>query len=136
MYLSCKDVATRWGTKQKLVERVLRQLPAIRRVLIDDRKHGHLNPTWQDVAILESIDAALKPVAEFTDVMSGEKYVTVSSVKPVLELLKGDLSAQPIVNTILSFVNTIFLFCTAFSFFLYIYFFPLHIYCIVPCFIL
>ncbi len=86
-----QDVATRWGTKQKMIERVLEQLPAIRRVLVEDRKHGHLNPTWQDVSVLESINAAMKPVADFTDVLSGEKYVTVSSVKPVLELLKGEL---------------------------------------------
>ncbi|XP_073319674.1 E3 SUMO-protein ligase ZBED1-like [Pagrus major] len=85
------DVATRWGTKQKMVERVLEQLPAIRHVLVQDRKHSHLNPTWQDVSVLESINAAMKPLAEFTDVLSGEKYVTVSSVKPVLELIKGDL---------------------------------------------
>uniref|UniRef100_A0A673BN97 HAT C-terminal dimerisation domain-containing protein n=1 Tax=Sphaeramia orbicularis TaxID=375764 RepID=A0A673BN97_9TELE len=33
----------------------------------------------------------MKPLADFTDVLSGEKYVTVSSVKSVLELIKGDL---------------------------------------------
>ncbi|KAM9456199.1 E3 SUMO-protein ligase ZBED1 [Clarias gariepinus] len=85
------DVVTRWGTKQKMVERVLEQLPAIRRVLVEDKKHSHLNPTWQDVAVLESINAAMKPLADFTDIISGEKYVTVSSVKPVLELNKDDL---------------------------------------------
>ncbi|KAL7824868.1 hypothetical protein SRHO_G00343660 [Serrasalmus rhombeus] len=52
------DVATRWGSKQKMIDRVLEQLPAIRRVLTFSQ---------------------------------GEKYVTVSSVKPVLELLKGEL---------------------------------------------
>ena len=41
--------------------------------------------------MLESINAAMKPLADFTDVLSGEKYVTVSSVKPVLELIKEDL---------------------------------------------
>ncbi|KAK0137900.1 Rootletin [Merluccius polli] len=66
------DVATRWGTKQKMVERVLEQLPAIRHVLVEDRKHGHLNPTWQDVSVLESINAAMKPLADFTDVLSGK----------------------------------------------------------------
>ncbi|XP_035994647.1 zinc finger BED domain-containing protein 1-like [Fundulus heteroclitus] len=85
------DVVTRWGTKQKMIERVLEQLPAIRRVLVHDRKHSHLNPTWQDVSVLESINAAMKPLADFTDVLSGETYVTVSSVKPVLELINGDL---------------------------------------------
>ena len=69
----------------------MEQLPAIRRVLVEDRKHGHLNPTWQDVSVLESINAAMKPLADFTDILSGEKYVTVSSVKPVLDLIKDDL---------------------------------------------
>ncbi|XP_028444133.1 zinc finger BED domain-containing protein 1-like [Perca flavescens] len=73
-----------------MVERVLEQLPAIRRVLVEDRKHSHLNPTWPDVSVLESINAAMKPLADFTDILSGEKYVTVS-FKPVLELIKDDL---------------------------------------------
>lgn len=50
-----------------------------RRVLVEDRKHGHLNPTWQDVSVLESINAAMKPLADFTDVLSVEKYFIVSS---------------------------------------------------------
>ncbi|XP_057208476.1 uncharacterized protein LOC130565609 isoform X2 [Triplophysa rosa] len=85
-----KDCATRWGSKQKMVERILEQVPAIRRVL-DDRRHHHLNPRWQDIAVLESVNAALKPAAEFTDLLSGESYVTVSSVKPVLKLLTEDI---------------------------------------------
>ncbi|XP_051997764.1 E3 SUMO-protein ligase ZBED1-like [Xyrauchen texanus] len=88
---SVQDCATRWGTKQKKVERVLEQIPAIRRVLDDRRRHQHLNPSWQDIAVLESVNAALKPAAEFTDLLSGESYVTVSSVKPVLKLLTEDM---------------------------------------------
>ncbi|RXN13466.1 zinc finger BED domain-containing 1-like protein [Labeo rohita] len=84
------DCATRWGTKQKMVDRVLEQIPAIRRVL-GHRRHHHLNPSWQDIAVLESVNAALKPAAEFTDLLSGESYVTVSSVKPVLKLLTEDM---------------------------------------------
>lgn len=74
-----------------MVERVWEQLPAIRCVLVEGRKHGHLNLTWQNVSVLESINAAMKPLAGFTDILSGEKYNTVSSVKPVLELFKGNL---------------------------------------------
>lgn len=73
-----------------MVDRVLEQIPAIKRVL-DDRNHQHLIPTWQDIAVLESVNAALKPAAEFTDMLSGENYVTVSSVKPILRLLAGDI---------------------------------------------
>lgn len=62
------------------------------KIALDDRKHQHLNLTWQDNAVLESINAALKhSVAEFTDVLSNEKVVTVSSVRPVLKLLTNDL---------------------------------------------
>ncbi len=73
-----------------MIERVLEQANAIKRAL-DDRKHQHLNLTWQDIAVLELINAALKPVAEFTDVLSNEKVVTASSVRPVLRLLTNDL---------------------------------------------
>ncbi len=78
------------GKQKKMIERVLEQANAIKRAL-DDRKHQHLNLTWQDIAVLESINAALKPVAEFTDVLSNEKVVTASSVRPVLRLLTNDL---------------------------------------------
>ncbi|KAK7918646.1 hypothetical protein WMY93_009930 [Mugilogobius chulae] len=61
-------------------------MPAVRRAL-DDRKHQHLIPSWQDISVLEPVNAALKPVADFTDLLSGESYVTVSSVRPVLKLL-------------------------------------------------
>jgi len=44
-------------------------------------------PSWHDIAVLESVNTALKPAAEFTDLLSGQAYVTVSSIKPVLKLL-------------------------------------------------
>ncbi len=73
-----------------MVARVLEQAPAIRRVL-DERRSQHLIPTWQDIEVLESINAALKKVTDFTDALSSEKTVTASSVKPVLRLLCEDL---------------------------------------------
>ncbi len=73
-----------------MIERVLEHANAIKRAL-DDRKHQHLNLTCPDIAVLESINAALKLVAEFTDVLSNEKVVTASSVRPVLRLLTNDL---------------------------------------------
>ncbi|XP_076876677.1 E3 SUMO-protein ligase ZBED1-like [Brachyhypopomus gauderio] len=84
------DCSTRWGSTQKMVERVLEQCPAIKRVL-DDRRSQHLIPTWQDVEVLESVNAALKKVADFTDALSSETMVTASSLKPVLQLLREDL---------------------------------------------
>lgn len=69
----------------------MEQTTAIQRVLVNDRRHQHLIPTWQDIAVLQSVNAALKPAAEFTDLLSGETYVTVSSIKPVLKLLTEDV---------------------------------------------
>ncbi|KAL7841435.1 hypothetical protein SRHO_G00251260 [Serrasalmus rhombeus] len=44
-----------------------------------------------DIEVLESVNVALKKVADFTDALSSEKTVTASSVKPVLQLLCEDL---------------------------------------------
>lgn len=73
-----------------MIDRILEQGPAIRRVL-DDRNSQHLIPTWQDMEVLESVNAALKPVANFTDALSSEKVVSASSLKPVLQLITGDV---------------------------------------------
>ncbi|MGH0164417.1 UNVERIFIED_CONTAM: hypothetical protein FKN15_047155, partial [Acipenser sinensis] len=58
------------------------------RVLSEDRRHQHLALTWQDISVLEGVNSALKPVVKFTDILSGENYVTVSSVHPLLQHLK------------------------------------------------
>lgn len=83
------ECQTRWGSRQRMVDRVLEQSKALTQVLSDDRKTRHLVPTWQDIEVLESINSALKPLQEFTDILSGEEYVSVSYLKPVLYLLKN-----------------------------------------------
>ena len=82
------DCATRWGTKQKMIERMLEQRRALTDVLSGDRKARHLVPSWQDIEVLESVHHSLRPLQEFTDALSGESYVSVSSVKPILNLLE------------------------------------------------
>lgn len=82
---------TRWGSRQKMVARVLEQQKAITEVLSSDKNNRHLIPTWQDIDVLESMHAALTPLLEFTDSLSGESYVTVSYVKPVLHLFCSSL---------------------------------------------
>jgi len=71
------DVDTRWGSSYEMVERLMEQMEAIRVVLASDRK------SWQDCDVLDSITGALKPLKEITDVLAGEKGVTVSAVKPI-----------------------------------------------------
>ena len=65
------DCKTRWGSTQQMIKRLLEQEQAIRVVLSADRKVSYLVPTWQDVDIWKAINAALEPLAGFTDILSG-----------------------------------------------------------------
>ena len=82
------DCVTRWGSQFKITSRVLEQEASIRQVQSPDCKSGHLIPTWQDLDVLESMQAALGQLEDFTDMLSGEKKVTVSVIKVVLHILK------------------------------------------------
>ena len=96
------DCATRWGSTEKMVSRLLEQEPAVRQVLVGDRKTTHLVPTWQDIEVLESLQSAIKPLADFTDMLSGEKRVTLSALRPVLHIFKTDILAESDENTTLT----------------------------------
>ena len=85
------DCATRWGSMSKMVSRILEQEQAIRLVLSTDRETVHLIPKWQDIDVLQAIDKALSPVASLTDLLSGDSYVTISAVLPILYLINNNL---------------------------------------------
>ena len=51
---------------QKMISRILEQQHAIHQVLHDDRKYRHLVSTWQDIDVLESLNAP----SDFTDMLS------------------------------------------------------------------
>ena len=70
-----------------MIKRILEQERAIRRVLSEDRKVSHLVLKWQDIDVLTSVHSALEPLADLTDVLSGDTYVTVSSVKPTISFI-------------------------------------------------
>lgn len=84
---------TRWGSRQRMIERFTEQEKAIRHVLSADKTRRHLIPTWQDVDVLESVSKALSPLLEFTDALSGEQVVTISYLKPVLSLFNSEVLA-------------------------------------------
>ena len=83
-HLLIGDCKTRWGSSLKMIDRILEQQDAIRIVLSSDRTASHLILTWQDFDILASVSAVLTPLHQMTDLLSGEQYVTVSVVKPLL----------------------------------------------------
>ena len=77
-----------------MVERLIKRMEAVRVVLASDRKTSHPIPIWQNCHILDSISAALKPLKEMTDALSGEKCVTVSAVKPLLNYITTDILVE------------------------------------------
>jgi len=81
------DVVTRWGSKVEMMERMIEQQDAIRLVLSQDRKVSHLVPTWQDFDVLESVMKAVKGFSDLTDLLSGERRVTCSAIKPLIEVI-------------------------------------------------
>ncbi|XP_013880075.1 zinc finger BED domain-containing protein 1 [Austrofundulus limnaeus] len=87
------ETATRWGSRLLMIDRVLEQERALSKVLSADMKTRPLVPTWQDIEVLEAVQKALKPLQDFTDALSGEDYVTLSYVRPVLHLLNKSLLA-------------------------------------------
>ena len=59
-----------------------------------DQKTFHLMPTWQDIDVLQSVHSAIKDLADFTDTLSGEDQVTLSTLKAVLYLLKNQVLVE------------------------------------------
>lgn len=92
------ECPTRWGSKIK-ISRVLEQAKAISQVLSGDQYARSLIPTWQDKDVLQSIHKALHPLLEFTDALSGEEYVSISYLKPVLHLLATSVLAEDAEDT-------------------------------------
>ena len=87
------DCATRWGSTEVMINRILEQKSAIQHVLSSDRKTRHLCPTWQDIDVLESLHAVLSPLHDFTDALSGEQRVTISVISAIPSIFKKDILA-------------------------------------------
>ena len=75
----------------KMVSRLLEMEEAVKRVLTSDRKTAHLTLTWQDIDVLKSIDCVLSQLTSLTDVLSGENYVTISALLPLMDLLNNTI---------------------------------------------
>lgn len=82
---------TRWGSRQRMIQRLLEQEKAITQVLAAERSTRHLVLKWQDVDVLDAVSKALGPLLDFTDALSSESYVTVSCLKPILHLFSSKL---------------------------------------------
>ena len=79
-----------------MICRILEQKDAIRQVLRTDSKSRHLCPSWQDIEVLESLQA------HFTDSLLGENCATVSAIAAVLHILKTDVLADSVDDSTLT----------------------------------
>ncbi|KAK0141181.1 Zinc finger BED domain-containing protein 4 [Merluccius polli] len=69
------ETPTRWGSRQKMIQRLIEQERAISQLT---RKQG--------MDVLETVNKVLSPLQEVTDALSGERYISVSYLKTVLHL--------------------------------------------------
>lgn len=97
-YKSLKqDVVTRWNSTYQMFDSILVCQHGVRRVLTEDPKvwkeHGSKMLSLDEMQLVEDLCKILEPFQEFTEIMSGSKYATISVVLPsltrLLEILKG-----------------------------------------------
>ena len=87
------DVVTRWGSTYQMIARILEQQQAICAVPAEDRKNWHQMPSDHEFSVLEAVDSVLRPLHVFTDALSGEKYITISAIRPLLKHIVEDVLA-------------------------------------------
>ena len=86
--------ATRWGSTQAMIARILEQQKALCAVLAEDRKYWHCMPSDCEFSTLEAVSSVLQPLYTFTDALSGEKNVTVLAIRPLLKHILEELLAS------------------------------------------
>ena len=74
-----------------MIKRIVEQQDAIRVVLGQDRKTSHLLATWQDLDVLQSILKAIEGFKDLTDLLSGEKQITCSAIKPLIKVINDKI---------------------------------------------
>jgi len=70
---------------------MLEQQQAICAVLSNDRKNWSKMPSDSEFTNIETVVAVLGPLSVFTDALSGEKWVNISAVRPLLNHILDDL---------------------------------------------
>lgn len=89
------DVATRWNSTYYMLERYQEMSTIIAQILLTDTRSPDM-PSAQDLGIINQIAKILKPFEYVTKDISGESYVTVSKIIPMVNCLHKKLES---VNT-------------------------------------
>ena len=90
-----QDVQTRWNLTYYMAERIINQRQPLCATLLELRK-GELMPTDDEFTTLESYCKVMKPLVDITEAIGAEKWVTISTVRPLLyKLLNNYFTSSP-----------------------------------------
>ena len=90
-----QDVATRWNSSYYMMERILKQQQPLCAALLELRKTDLL-PSDTEITGMEVFVEVMRPIVEITEVIGGEKRVTISAVRPLLhKLINQHLVVKP-----------------------------------------
>jgi len=78
-----QDVSTRWNSAYLMVERFIKLQQPVCAALIELQRQD-LMPHDSEVSTIEVYQAVMKPIAEITDSIGGEKQITFSAVRPLI----------------------------------------------------
>ena len=81
-----RDVPSRWNSAYYMAERIILMQQSLSATLCAIRK-SDLMPSDSEFVVLEEFIETMKPVVEITEAIGGEKWVTISTVRPLLHKL-------------------------------------------------
>ena len=90
-----QDVSTRWNSSFYMMERIIQQQQPLCAALLELRKTD-LIPSDTEITSMEVFVEIMRPIVEITEVIGGEKRVTISAVRPLLhKLMNKHLALKP-----------------------------------------
>ena len=97
-----QDVATRWNSTFFIIDRLVEQRWPVTATLSDpaitQRSKHYLDLKAEQWSLLEELTTVLKPFEMATTFMSGESYVTISVVPPLVKGLLRSTEAAALVS--------------------------------------
>ena len=82
-----QSVLTRWNSTYYIIERILKQQQPLFTALIEIHK-SDLMPSDGEITAMKTFISVMKPIVHITELICGEKWVTLSGVRPLMLLVE------------------------------------------------